>query len=340
MSALRILILSDGRPGHLNLAEGIALAVGRRRETAVDRLEVRRTGWPGWAMAAATRARLSPALILRRLYGLDSARVPPSDLLVSAGAVTLAANIALARLGNIPNIFYGSLRAFSAHDFALVLTSYLGRAARPNHAMALKPAPFDPAVLPELKPLPGRLPRIAGLLLGGSTSRGIAYDPADWDRLIAAMNACRRGAGTGFIVSNSRRTEATTSDRFASLAREPEGPLLRFVDVRQPEAAKPVEIFAEAEAVLVTADSSSMLSEAVWARRPAIALAPEHCRLETNEASYRRHLETKGWCRTLAIAELTPDRLAAALAEIAPMSVNPLDALADLIARRLPQVAS
>jgi uncharacterized protein len=121
---LKVLLLSDGRPGHFRLAEGIVAAVGRRRSVAVEQLHCRRGRWPGRVLAALSNANRFDVPILQTVYGL----VPPLpgayDLVVSAGAETLAANIACARFAGADNIFYGSLRAFKPSSFSLVLTSY------------------------------------------------------------------------------------------------------------------------------------------------------------------------------------------------------------------------
>src|SRR5262245_47915202 len=111
-SPLHVLLLSDGRPGHSNLSEGIAAAVARRRTIEIHRIEVRRGRWPGRVAAALANAKVPPHRILRHVYKQDADTLPHADLIISAGAETLAANVAAARLKGIPNIFYGSLRQF------------------------------------------------------------------------------------------------------------------------------------------------------------------------------------------------------------------------------------
>jgi hypothetical protein len=111
------LLLTDGRPGHANLSKGIVLAAQRMATVTVTEVMAQRGRWPGGVVAAWSNSGLSPAGLLRRVYGIDVATLPPAKLVVSAGAETLGANVACARLLAAANIFYGSLRAFDPASF-------------------------------------------------------------------------------------------------------------------------------------------------------------------------------------------------------------------------------
>ena len=252
---LRVLLLSDGRPGHFNLSEGIAAALARRRPVKIARLEVRRGRWPGDALAALTNVGLSPAWMLKAVYGIVPANLPQIDVVVSAGAETLAANIACARLLARPNVFYGSLRQFRAESFALVLTSYPRNAGRPHHALALKPASFDPDAFPgHPRSAPGLAgPHDVGLLIGGNAP-GVSFAAEDWSRLVDVIQDVSQQTGKRWIISNSRRSDPAISDRLAAIAADPAGPIRQFIDVRRPPAPPLVDLFARVDAVLCTAE--------------------------------------------------------------------------------------
>ncbi len=181
----------------------------------------------------------------------------------------------------------------------------------------------------------GSAPAVAGLLVGGNTAT-IRYRGEDWDRLIAFMKELHARSGTRWIVSNSRRTPQEASDRLTALAAEPGGPVECFIDVRSPGSEPLASLFARSDAVLATVDSSSMVSEAVWARRPVIAVAPASSRLPDQEQEYRDYLEASGWARSIAIADLKVERLLKALQEIKPLEANPLDLLAATLSEKLP----
>lgn len=338
MAGLRILILSDGRAGHFNLSEGIAAALGRLRPTQVARIDAKRGRWPGAALAALVGLRLPPRTMLRAVYGIDAGALPAADLVVSAGAETLAANIWVARALGCSNVFYGSLRWFAPSDFSVVLTSYARNASRPRHALALKPSPLDPS---EIRPAStgtgaarGRPRRIA-LLIGGNAGT-VHFGEDDWARLLAIMPAMTAAHGTRWLVSNSRRTPDAIGDRLGALAKARPDVIERFVDVRSAGAGTLRSILGAADAAVCTEDSSSMISECIWCRLPVVGVAPADSRLPRDEAHYRAWLTGQGWCRSLPIAALEPPALVACFAEVTPLAADPRDALAALLAERLP----
>jgi len=333
----RILILSDGRPGHFNLSEGIARALTRHRPGDVGRQPVRRYA-PGRLAAWAINARLPARWLLSALHRLDADAIPACDVIVSAGAETLSASVALARLRGVPNIHYGSLRAFRPRDFALVLTSYAGRADADRVVFAAKPAPFDPADLgPPSDPAtwPDGRPRRVVIAVGGPAP-DCPFETDDWgslERLVGEL----AGLGLTLSVTNSRRTPDEVSDGLAKLAR-PGGPIARWIDVRQPDAARFFSLLADADALLVTADSSSMVSEAVFARRPIVALAPHGSRLTPDETQYRTALAARGLTSTSVLGTVSAADVIGALASLKPYTGNPLDDMATLIFTKLPSL--
>lgn len=334
MAPLRILILSDGRPGHFNLSEGIAAAIERLGPAETSRLEIRRGRWPGALLASLTRARLPAPAMLTAVYGVRERDVAPSDVIVSAGAETLAASVWLARARGVPNIFYGSLRLFEPLDFALVLTSYAANAERPRHALALKPSRLDPDTLPLVPDLAGTKAPTLGLLIGGDAGP-IRYTQADWNQLVMLIRNTAAQHGVRWLLANSRRTPAAVSDKLAQLAAAPGTHIADFLDVRTAGPGTLPALLARCHGVLCTADSSSMLSECVWIRRPTLALTPANFTLDNNEQSYRDWLIRSGWCAQLPLSQSAPDVVVNALRAVQPLRENPLDRISALLNRRL-----
>lgn len=340
MPPTRILILSDGRPGHFNLSEGIAAAIERLGPAETSRIDIRRGRWSGAALAALTRARLPSRPLLRMIYGVDEPTLPTCDVIVSAGAETLAASVWLARARQIPNIFYGSLRLFNPADFALVLTSYARNADRPHHALALKPSRLDPDQLrgpvgPARLQAPSGQPTTIGLLIGGDAGP-IRYNNADWRSLIDFLIAMQRQHGTRWLVANSRRTPNEVSDELTRLATADAAPIERFLDVRTAGHGTLPGLLAVCDAMICTADSSSMISECIWARQRTVAIKPTPFPLDSDERVYRDWLIGNGWCRELALIDLSPAMFQHTLSLIRPPSNNPLDDLAALLKIRIP----
>jgi mitochondrial fission protein ELM1 len=204
--------------------------------------------------------------------------------------------------------------------------------------VVLKPSAIDPDSLGRPKDIPryglGRKPSRAGLLIGGNAGP-FRYRREEWERLIGFAREVSRDWGTRWLISTSRRTPDFVADMAAELAKD-NGVVERFIDYRVAGPGTLPQIFGAAEVILCTEDSSTMISEAVSARLPAVGVAPAAHNFTDEETEYRTFLMRNDWCRTLGIAELIPDALARALSEIVPMPENPLDALAAKLKERLP----
>jgi mitochondrial fission protein ELM1 len=333
------LVLSDNRPGHFNLSKGIVAAVSRLQPVEVSWLDTRRGSWPGPVVAGSINAGVPPRHLLKYVYGLNTADLPPSDLIVSAGAETLGANIAIARISKAPNLFYGSLRRFRAEDFALVLTSYPAVGQPPNVIQALKPSERDPGS--SQRPKPADSVTTYGLLVGGNTN-GITFRENDWAQLFALLRETNTKQSVQWIVSNSRRTPGAVSDQLHAMAAVPAdrrpAVISEFIDVRHKGSGTLDAFFNQSSAVLCTADSSSMISETVWAQRPLVTVAPAQFRLTRNERTYREWIAAQGWMVQANLAGLRPEHLAQCLRQVDTKRTNPLDELAELIADNVPQL--
>lgn len=339
MKQLTAVLLSDGKPGHFRCAEGILAAGQRLRSITVTTVPVRRPRLVPTSVLAwlTNNRRVASQSILKRLYGLDLDSFALPDLIVSAGGDTLAANIALARVTGAANIFFGSLRRYAPDDFALALNSYPADRPGDNQVRILKPSPADPSTLPVADLDHRRLPKVCGLLVGGP-SGDARWNERDWSRLFAFLQQTHLELGMVWIVSNSRRTPASISDQFAALQRDASGPVRRFVDVRAAGSGTLGELFAACGAVAVTADSSAMLSEAIWMRRPVVALRPANLALPTKEADYRRWLDGRRLYSGVELADISAQAYVSALRGVIPLPDNPQVALAEVLADKLPAV--
>jgi mitochondrial fission protein ELM1 len=241
----------------------------------------------------------------------------------------------------IPSIFCGSLlRGLEPENFSLIVSSYDRDAANGRYLVTLKPSSIDPDALgrPASVPRYGPYlhPQLAGFLVGGNAGP-FRYRRDEWDRLLGFLAEISKAWGTRWLVSTSRRTPDYVADKIAELAKD-ETVVARFIDYRTQGPGTLPEVFAKAEIILCTEDSSTMISEAVSARLPVVGVSPRAHRFTDEERSYRNFLIGNGWCRVLPIAELTPAAFARALSEIEPLAENPLDALAGKLKDRLPQL--
>jgi mitochondrial fission protein ELM1 len=342
MQPLKILLLSDGRPGHYHLAEGVAASIARRRPVDVQRMDIRLRRWlpaPTRTLTAMLRHAMAPERILRIGYGLAAGDLPPADLVVSAGGDTLVANAAAARRLGTRNIFCGTLRRMPPEAVSLVVSSYARHAALPRHLVTLKPSGIDPDSIgrERLKLEPGEAPRVIGVLIGGDGGR-FRYEAEDWRRLIGFLEAMTNAHETRWIISTSPRSPQSVADALAALAQRPHSRIDTFIDYRTSGPGTIKRVFAAADAILCTEDSSTMMSEAVCARLPVVGVSPRRAGFSDDEREYREFMRGRGWCRFVPLSALTPQSFMAALADVHPLRDNHLDLLADALSERLPDL--
>ena len=119
----------------------------------------------------------------------------------------------------------------------------------------------------------------------------------------------------------------------------PDSPIAELIDFRTAGPGTLPRIFARAEAILCTEDSSTMLSEAVCARLPVVGVSPlAGMASRTRSGSIASSCAPNGWCRFLPLAELTPERFVEELGAVEPLTENHLDRLAAALRERLPQL--
>ena len=342
MTPLHILHLSDGRPGHYHLAEGVIAALARLRnvETHTLYLNRRRMVPVRYLRALATANWCTPDQLLKMGYGFDADQLPRADLVVSSGGETLPANLAAKKLLGAVNIFIGSRRSVATEEFSLIVSSYERHANLQRHLVTLKPSALDPDTLgrPEQVPVFGgnNPPKLAGLLIGGDSGL-FRYADEEWQALFAFAREVSRAWGTRWLVSTSRRTPAHIAQAAFDLAKNKDV-VADFIDYKLAGPGTLTKIFARADVILCSEDSSTMVSEAVWARLPVVGVSPAQYSFKPEEAQYRQWLADNNWCRFLHIAGLSVERFEKALAEIEPLSGNPLDQLAVKLKARLPDL--
>lgn len=274
---------------------------------------------------------LPPRAYLVIAHGLSERDFPAFDLVVSAGAITFGANIALAKLRGVPNVIAGSLRGLNPYDVSLTLLPYARARDLPNHACLIKPAAIDPDVLPAARPWSGFASedkRSIGVLIGGPTTTA-SFDVPDWKRLANMLAECSDQPGVSLRLATSPRTPDAAYDALEALAARAN---VRLIDFRTagPGSAGPIY---ECDAMFVTSDSMSMITEAVAAQRPAIALAPAHTKPNADDEAVET-LVKDNYLRIVPLVDATPQTLDAALMSITPMRENHLDILAETILSR------
>ncbi len=338
---LRVLLLADDKPGHYHQSEGIVSALERVQPVACRRLFVQRRQLVPRALLRAMKRRGADGNRLLSLgYGLSAKDVSTPDIVVSSGGDTLFANMAAARVSGARNIFLGPVCSELRDAFNLIISSHDVPDHTANHVCTLQPNAMDPDKLGRPSHMPRfsskKPPRTAALLLGGNT-RDIRYTPSDWARLGAFLRTTHDAWGTRWVVSSSRRTSAEAISALAPVLHD-KAIVRQFLDYRLAGPSSLPGLLRLAEIVVVTADSSAMLSEAVAGRFPVVAVTANDHQLDKNETRYRDYITQNNWSRSLPISWLATETFLDALGDIAPRADNHLDAIATLLRNRFPEL--
>lgn len=270
-ASTRVWMLADDRPGNVNQALGLAEALG-------EPFMVKSVGY-------GQLARLPNWLLPSNLAGLTPASretlCPPwPDLVIGAGRRT-------ARIGRwlkrqhpavclVQLMWPGSsdgfdLIAVPEHD-SVPDDPVLMRTLGPPHRITAERLRRSAAeIVHKLVDLPG--PYVTCLI--GGTSKHVAFTEGDARSLIDGAKRLAHERGASLLVTTSRRTgEACTRALERALAEEHFRP--HWLHRWHPDGDNPyLGMLASADAVVVSADSASMCTEACAAGRPVFLHEPE-----------------------------------------------------------------
>jgi mitochondrial fission protein ELM1 len=276
---MRVLILSDGVPGHDRSSLGILAALKKHRNVEARVLLIFETQRLSRRAKRLLAGLLPFPFFWRTFYRIGDAAgasnpLPPVtaipsgdvDLVVSTGPRTAAANIAVARKLNAKNVYFGFSRWPSDGFFTVLLTPER-RPANRHRAHTLRPSEIDASKLPDPRPLaPNGTERRAAILFGGR-SKHYAYTRADMQVLAARLVEIVRDAPwLKWTVFDSRRTTSLEFEELVARIAESGAPV-EFVRFAKGGLLSNRAAF-HSDLVLVTADSTSMLAESIAARRP------------------------------------------------------------------------
>lgn len=280
----RVWMLADDRPGNVNQALGLAEAFG-------EPFVVKTVGY-------GQLARLPNWLLPSNLIGLTPATretlTPPwPDVLIGAGRRT-------ARVGRWikqrhPGVCLVQLMwPGSADAFDLIAVPEHDRV--PDHPVLMRtlgpPHRLTPELLKrsaaEMEGSLTHLPRPYVTCLVGGTSKHVAFTPDDARSLIRGAGALASERGGSLLVTTSRRTGEACADAIKAALEGKKHWLHRW----QPDGANPyLGMLASADAVVVSADSASMCTEACAPGKPVFLHVPAAGAPEKFEILHRRFEE-------------------------------------------------
>ena len=304
-------ILSDGRAGHYNLSTGLLSGFDPTATPRMLDLPAPRKPLKRLVLLGSTLFRHCPR-ILKTLYQAYYGTPPPAilteKLIVSTGGDTLVANIILAAVHGIPNIFLGR-RSWFTHAGVRLLVTTAGKPVT-DRVLVLPLAPVSAPAMPG-PPRSGPI-RLMAVLIGGDSNE-YRYTAADYSTLAASLNKLCARTGIRLLLSTSRRTGLANE----TVLRETLDPSVIEEATWYNSAPRPVsqDYYRRADCILCGEDSGTMLTEAIAWRKPVLAFRPQDCRTTNFYNNFLRRVADCHVCfhslEELANAE--PDRMPAAV---------------------------
>lgn len=259
--------LSDGRRGMENQVLGLAEALARQRPMRIETKRVALKAPYRWLpYPLLGRNAFDPERILEAAS--DPIAPPWPDLLIACGRLTIPLSIAVRRLSKGRTFTVQTQNPqVPLNRFDLVLPprhdglsgpNVLGLTGAPNRVSKARLDEGRAAFADLLAPLPRPL---AAVLIGGD-SKSYRLDAAHLERLVSGLGSLL-DQGFGLAITTSRRT-GSANEAHLKAALEPRGAYLWNGEGENPYFG----LLAHADHILVTADSTNMLTEAAATGKP------------------------------------------------------------------------
>ena len=328
-------IVSEGSPGHVSQSEGLVAALSAFQP--LEKVEVfgraRVRGWlrPAVRKLMGPKGRRSlPEGLLRKIVDLRiPADSPAPDLIVSSGGKSVFAARALANRHGAPYVFIGERKPYPAEWFHTVVSPAPAESSANSIDVELIPTP----VTPDFIAGKGREEKDTWCMVIGGASRSHRFGESDWAGLARGMNALARREGIRWLLTTSRRTGA---DAETVLKEHLDPAVLKDAIWWAEKPRRELYAFmARSEALFVTQDSVTMVTEAVSAGKPVVVVLPAEVDFPANSfmRSYLDRLEANG-----RIVRAEADRLPGLdirNAAFSPLQGNLLESVARELARRI-----
>ncbi len=292
----RVLILDDGRTGHLRQSEAVADQVRRRFAELGYRTTIEVTKVPyhfpifrfianllglvGWVLPRSVSGMFLSWLVSDEVFNAVFSR--PADVIISCGSMTGAVNLLLSReheainigilrQGILPGGFFSAL-VLPQHDCPAARRGVIVTRGAPNSINAEYLAAQGEGLLTRFSHLRGHHKYRIGILLGGDTKE-YSLDEGLVRAVIHQVQEVAREIDAEILITTSRRTSSAVERVvLAACKNDPRCALVIIANKKNvPEAMG--GILALSDLVVVSSDSISMVSEAASSGKKTVVFS-------------------------------------------------------------------
>lgn len=283
----KILILSDNKPGHESVPYGIIEYLKKYSEIETLKLNViLRVGFLRYILKFLVNNKLflnnlSP-ISMKFFYTFsEDIDFNNIDLIISSGGNTSFMNAVLSKHYEIPNVLCTYLRGLNNNLFTYILTISGNDTYDNSLFFDLLPVKVvkDNVEISEFKKnVLFNNKNVWSVLIGGKTKE---YPFSDSEILLLTTNILEKAKqeNTNILFTTSRRTGLKLEKSLSDLVKEYDNVIYSVFYNLKPEKIISKYLY-NSDAVFVTEDSGSMITESIYAQKPTITVSPNEHDLE------------------------------------------------------------
>ncbi|MDB9996315.1 mitochondrial fission ELM1 family protein [Gammaproteobacteria bacterium] len=284
----KILIISDGIPGHYNQSNGVALMISETRDCVITTHEL------SWHFYTLRSACIFIAKLLLRFNNKNIARgilwmyspinIQGHDLVIAAGGNTMLVSAAIKLVHSLPVIQLGSPRGLHSSMFNALVTveKYFDHPS--NIVAAISPNLYSPGVC-SIAAEEDNLSEHILFLIGGE-GMGYSYGLNEWESMLTSIQDLHSKIKLPISIVTSRRTPPEVEDLFQSRLKN----ILSDYSAWFNHGDKNFNLAAllgSAKNIFVTEDSAMMISESISSGKPVTTLYPSNIK---SPLRYENHI--------------------------------------------------
>ena len=284
----KILIISDGIPGHFNQSNGVASMIKETCDCAIMTHELSLQLYPlssACNIFAKLLLRFHNKKIARGIIWMYSPiNIQGHDLVIAAGGNTMPVSAAIKLAYSLPVIQLGSPRGLHSSKFNALVTieKYFDHPS--NIVATISPNLYSPAVCSIAAQKDNLSDHI--LFLIGGEGIGYSYGLNEWEGMLTSIQALSSKTKLPISIVTSRRTAPEVEDLFQSRLKN----ILSDYSAWFNHGDKNFNLAAllgSAKNIFVTEDSAMMISESISSGKPVTTLYPSNIK---SPLRYENHI--------------------------------------------------
>jgi len=286
---MKVMILSDGVPGHFNQSKGVSQLIAEEINFIEEikilqpKFFIFRSFIKIFSRYLCKKLNKPKAKIIKSFY--KKIDINSYDLIIAAGGNTAAFSAAISMLNDIPNIQLGSPRGIHSNFFNAHLTIERYFETPNNIVVDVTPNLYSPSICKNASD--NLSSKNSCLLLMGGNGIAHSYTTNEWKDLLKNIKFFLKKHNSEIVIVTSRRTDSKIEELFRK-------ELFGFYSNKSiwfnlgGKNANLAKLLGNACKVFVTEDSTMMISESISSGKKVTTLYPKNIHAPIR---YKKHIQ-------------------------------------------------